>query len=190
MFVVDCNNDRVLQHSIYPTNTLNCDRQFNTFSDRLRNQCDRIYWKLKLMLAAKPSSLRLFQQQPAPPGWRLDISPGRVHSLVMLHGMPLFRQVYCWWYFCIVTNQVNVSIACVIRPTWACVATRSLPLRSKRLPPYENADAFHVLRVHLQIVQWHNANASEQKPTEMGMTSVWWSVWCKTKRLYQQICLA
>ena len=48
------------------------------------------------------------------------------------------------------------------------IATRSRLLRPERLPPTENAARFHILRVHLQVMQWKSLMTTNIKPEDWG----------------------
>jgi len=48
------------------------------------------------------------------------------------------------------------------------IATGKSRLRPERLPPTERAAHFHILRVHLQVVQWHTLMAAELNPQDWG----------------------
>jgi hypothetical protein len=48
------------------------------------------------------------------------------------------------------------------------VSTSSVPPRPERLPPTESAAKYHMLRVHLQVVQWKYLMAVDKNPEEWG----------------------
>ena len=52
------------------------------------------------------------------------------------------------------------------------IATGKSRLNPERLPPTERAAHFHILRVHLQVVQWHTFMATELSPLQWGWNLV------------------
>ena len=89
--------------------------------------------------------------------------------LLMLREMLLCRQVCSCIIVLLYGGKPGENLNKLRYTTYmTMVVIRSAPVRPERLPPSENAAAFHILRVHLQVMQWQtlmqvNKNTKESR---------------------------